>query len=151
MHTWLLYCVGPITGVSYGESVDWREYVAENLPPEITAVSPMRGKAYLEKEKSVKASYEDIPLSSAKGITTRDLFDVRRADMVLANFIGATKVSIGSVMEITLAHAYRKPIIIVMEKDNVHRHPMLEQISGFVVETLDEAIEIAKAVLLPTL
>lgn len=71
--------------------------------------------------------------------------------MILVNFLGAKKVSIGSVMEITWADAWRKPIIIVMEKDNVHAHAMIKEVAGFIVSDLDEAIAIAIAVLSPTL
>jgi|YelNatPaOPRAMG01_1025707.scaffolds.fasta_scaffold41937_2 hypothetical protein len=151
MKEFLLYCAGPITGLSYGESVDWREYVASKLPPYIKAVSPMRGKKYLANEKNIKNSYEEHPLSSQKGITCRDRMDVMRCDMILVNFLGATKVSIGSVMEIAWADAWRKPIIVVMEKDNVHSHAMIQEVSCFIVSDLDKAIEIAIAVLSPTL
>jgi hypothetical protein len=151
MKEFLLYCAGPITGISYGESVDWREYVSKKLPKYIKAISPMRGKKYLAGEKKVKDSYEEHPLSSQKGITCRDRMDVMRCDMILVNFLGANKVSIGSVMEITWADAYRKPIVIVMEKDNIHSHAMIREVSGFIVSTLDEAIKIVIAVLSPTL
>ena len=151
MKEFLLYCAGPITGVSYGESTDWREYVAGKLPPHIKAVSPMRGKKYLANEKNIKDSYEEHPLSCQKGITCRDRMDVMRCDMILVNFLGAGKVSIGSVMEVAWADAWRKPIVVVMEKDNVHSHAMLREVSGFIVSNLDEAIAIATAVLSPTL
>jgi hypothetical protein len=151
MREFLLYCAGPITGVSYGESTDWREYVASKLPPYIKAISPMRAKQYLAHEKTIRDSYEEHPLSSQKGITCRDRMDVMRCDMVLVNFLGATKISIGSVMEIAWADAWRKPIIIVMENNNIHSHAMLREVAGFIVTNLEEAIAIAIAVLSPTL
>lgn len=151
MKEFLLYCAGPISGVSYGNSTDWREYIANKLPTHIKAVSPMRGKKYLVHEKSIKDSYEDHPLSCQKGITCRDRMDVMRCDMVLVNFLGADRVSIGSVMEIAWADAWRKPIIVVMEKNNIHSHAMLKEVSGFIVSDLDEAIMIATAVLSPSL
>jgi len=147
----LLYCAGAITGISYAGSTDWREYVSQKLPPFITAVSPMRGKKYLSQEKSIRAAYEEIPLSSQKGIMTRDRMDVMRCDMTLVNLLGTEKVSIGSVMEVAWADAFRKPVILVMEKDNLHSHPMLREAAGFIVSDLDEAITIAIAVLSPTL
>ena len=151
MKEFLLYCAGPITGISYAESIDWREYVSGKLPPHIKAVSPMRGKQYLANEINIKVSYQEHPLSTQKGIVCRDRADVMRCDMLLVNFLGATKVSIGSVMEIAWADAWRKPIIVVMEKDNIHYHSMVEEVSGFVVADLGEAIRIATAVLSPTL
>ncbi|MBI1957527.1 MAG: hypothetical protein HYS44_03690, partial [Candidatus Niyogibacteria bacterium] len=149
----LLYCGGPITGVSYGESTDWRNYVGLKLPSHIRAMSPMRGKHYLANEKAIKDSYEGDghPLSTRRGITCRDRMDVMRCDMLLANFLGAKKVSIGTVMEIAWADAWRKPIVVVMEKGNIHEHAILNQVAGFIVSNLDEAIELAVAVLSPTL
>ena len=151
MKEFLLYCAGPISGLSYGESTDWREYVSSKLPSYIKAVSPMRGKTYLKEEREIKDSYEETPLSCKKGITCRDRMDVMRCDALLINFLGAKKVSIGSLIEAGWGDAWRKPIIIVMEKDNVHRHSILEEISGFIVSDLDTAINIAVAILSPTL
>lgn len=145
-----LFLSGPITDVSYGESADWRKYVASKMPRSIKCISPLRGKEYLKNEKNIKASYEDIPLSSGKGITFRDRFDVKRADAILINLLGAKKVSIGSMIEIGWADTGIKPIILVMEKEeNVHDHPMLKNAAGFIVDNLDDAIELAKKILLP--
>ncbi|MBI2042003.1 MAG: hypothetical protein HYT20_03230 [Candidatus Nealsonbacteria bacterium] len=147
-----LFLSGPITGISYGDSIDWRKYVAEKMKchPEIKVISPMRGKDYLKKEKSVKASYEDIPLSSGKGITRRDRFDTKRADAVIINLFGAAKVSIGTMIEVGWSDDGVKPIILVMEKEgNIHDHPILRDAAGFIVDNLDDAIELAKKILLP--
>lgn len=110
----------------------------------------MRGKKFLVNEKNIKDSYKEHPLTSQKGITCRDRADVMRCDMILVNFLGADKVSIGSVMEIAWADAWRKPIIVVMEKDNIHSHAMIREVSGFIVLDLDQAIKIVIAVLSPT-
>ena len=71
--------------------------------------------------------------------------------MILVNFLGATKVSIGSVMEIAWADYGRKPIILVMEEGNIHSHSMVNEVSPFVEKDLDKAINCAIAVLSPTL
>ncbi|MBI2048592.1 MAG: hypothetical protein HYT30_01560 [Parcubacteria group bacterium] len=149
MREFLLYCAGPITGESYATCTDWRAYVEEKTPAHIHAVSPMRAKPYLAGEASINHSYEWSPMSCAKGITARDRYDVMRADAILVNLIGAKRVSIGTVMEIAWADAWRKPIVIAMEKDNIHEHPILREAAGFIVPTLDEAIAVAIAVLSP--
>ena len=110
----LVYLAGPISGTSYGESTDWRESIAEKIYPH-TALSPMRGKSYLSSEAAIADSY-DTPLSCAKGIITRDRWDVERCDIVLVNLLGASRVSIGTMMEIAWADAYRKPVVLVMEE-----------------------------------
>lgn len=145
-----LYLAGPITDVSYGDSTDWQKYVAKKLPPKIKAVSPMRGKTYLSHEKQIKTTYENIPLSSAKGVACRDRFDTRRCDAILVNLLGAKKVSIGSVIEIAWADAYRRPVILVMEETgNLHDHAELKELANFIVHNLDDAIELAIKILLP--
>jgi nucleoside 2-deoxyribosyltransferase len=152
-----VYLAGPITGLTYGESSDWRDAVKEELDDAgIAAFSPLRMKGYLESFGVLSAKGQDgynysgaHPLSEDKGIMTRDRFDVRTRDMVLANFLGAERVSIGTCIEIGWADAFRKPVVAVMEDDNVHRHAMLDEGCGFVVKTLDQAVEIVKAVLLP--
>lgn len=144
-----LYLAGPITGLSYTGATDWRDYVAKKLPSYITPVSPMRGKKYLEGTEAIATSYEHIPLSCAKGITCRDRHGVMSCDAVLANMLGAKSVSIGTTMEIAWADMIRKPIILVMEKNgNLHDHPMIKEVCGFWVYSLDDAIAMADALLM---
>jgi nucleoside 2-deoxyribosyltransferase len=150
MKEFLVYCAGPISGLTYGESVDWRKQVADAFPSHIKAVSPMRGKDFLAKEQSLVDNYEH-PLASQKGITCRDRMDVMRCDLLLVNLLGAPKVSIGTVMEIAWADMLRKPIVLVMDKGNLHDHSMIREVSGFIVPDLEMGIQTAITVLSPTL
>lgn len=145
-----VYLAGPIAGLDYQETVDWREHATGLLKQfKIKTLSPMRGKGALAHEMGkVQGSYEHDPLSSRSGITTRDRFDVMRCDMVLANFNGAQYISIGTCIEIGWADAWRKPLVVIMDVQNVHWHAMVRQIAGFVVSDMEEAIEVVKAVLL---
>jgi len=147
-NNYTVYLAGPITGLSYEGATDWRDNVITALAPNIKGLSPMRGKQYLLSEAQIKDSYTEHVLSTAKAIVTRDRFDAMRCDVLLVNFLGAKKVSIGTVMEIAWADAKRIPIVVVMEKNNIHHHSMLEMVSGYVVESLDEAINIIKTILL---
>ncbi|MBI4215198.1 MAG: hypothetical protein HY602_00545 [Parcubacteria group bacterium] len=144
----LIYCAGPMTGLSYDAIVCWHEYLMKKLPPKITILSPMRGKEYLADQESIKNVYEKHPLASQRGLTCRDRNDVMRCDLLLVNFLGAKQVSIGTIIEIGWADMLRKPIVIAMEPDNIHSHAMVRDAAGFIVPTLDEAIEIAILVLL---
>lgn len=143
------YLAGPITGCHFDEAVNWREKFIELLPPEITGLSPMRGKPWLEGTKSIDAMYEANALSSSRGIITRDHFDCRRCDVLVVNLLGAKKVSIGTVMEIAWGKAYGKPIILIMENGNLHDHPMINECVGFRVTSLEQAAEITQVLLLP--
>jgi nucleoside 2-deoxyribosyltransferase len=144
-----LYLCGPITGNSYDEATDWRRYVASKLAPDVVPMSPMRGKGYLAGEDNIAKSYEKTAMSTKQAITARDRFDVMvNCDAILANFLDQPDViSIGSVLEFGWADAARKPIIFVAQKDNIHHHPIMDDVAGFVVETLDSGIEIANIML----
>lgn len=144
-----VYLAGPISGLTYGGATDWRAYVASQLPPWIKALSPMRGKKYLDNGETIGDSYEDILLSSQSAITARDRFDVQNADLVLFNFLDADRVSIGSCIEVGWADAFRTPAIAVMEEGNLHDHAMIREIAGWRADTLDAAIAAVKAILTP--
>lgn len=152
-----VYLAGPITGLTYDEGNDWREAVMEDLASVgITAYSPLRAKNFLRQIGVLDAAgtpdsaYMGLnPLSEPKGITARDRFDATRSDVVLMNLLGATRVSVGTMIEAGWADAARRPIVIAMEEDNVHRHAMLNEVAGFIVPTLAEAVAVVKAVLIP--
>lgn len=155
---YLVYLAGPITGNSFDDVVNWREEFCGDLPNEIVGLSPMRGKTYLEQEASIAQDSSQMELtkevykvmSSERGITTRDYNDVRRADLIVVNLLGAKKVSVGTVMEIAWAKAFSIPVVLVMEKSgNPHDHPMVRDSVGFRVETLKEALFITECTLLP--
>jgi hypothetical protein len=147
MNTYLIYMAGPITGCSYGECTDWRQGFAEALAGyNVDCLDPMRGKDYLADETCVGNDYDTV-LSCSRGIMTRDRFDCTRCDLLVVNFLGAEKVSIGTVMEIAWADLNRIPIIVVMEAGNVHEHAMISEACGFRVATVDEALTVAKAIL----
>lgn len=142
-----IYLAGGISGLSYDESVAWREYAKSRFLPNIIGLSPMRGKSYLAQEKSIGDHYSDTLLSTARAITTRDHFDTKRADLLLINLLNAPKVSIGTMIEIGWASAYRVPIIVVMDEGCVHDHAMVRECASFIVKTLDEGIHIVNAIL----
>lgn len=147
----LVYLAGPITGMDYSGATDWREAaISELAQAGIRGLSPMRAKSYLRDQGVLGAGcYGHLnALSSARGITTRDHFDTTRCDVLLVNLLGATKPSLGTVMEIAWAHTRHTPIVVAMEPaGNPHEHAMICEAIGFRVRTLPEALEIVKAIL----
>lgn len=147
------YLAGPITGLMFAECVDWRNAVIKELAAEgITGLSPMRGKEYLEQIGEPLGPDGDkykilSPLSTNRGIMTRDRWDATRCDVLLVNFIGATKVSIGTVMEIAWADAHRVPVVCAMEEGNPHEHGMVLEALGFRTSSLEAAVNLVKAIL----
>ena len=148
-----VYLAGPITGLAYKGVVEWREEVARELEDSgIAPYSPMRAKEFLRDIKNFSKLGEDGgQLATGEAINMRDHWDCSTKDLIFVNFLGAKTVSIGTVMEIAWAHAYRKPVVLVMEKEgNPHDHAMLTQSGGhFRTDDLDEGIYFAKAILLP--
>jgi nucleoside 2-deoxyribosyltransferase len=166
-----IYLAGPITGVSYGEARDgWRNEFARILhepDPEgkgfkiprndhIHCISPMRGERLMAKSKVVPAGAEyhsDHHIENPKGILTRDANDVAHCDLIVANFLGATRPSIGTCAEFGMAYILRKPVVLIMENDfsNPHHHAFITEIATYWVDSLEKAADIATVLLTPGL
>jgi hypothetical protein len=139
-----IYLAGAITGKTFDEAIDWRNQACLELNNDrIECLSPLRGKDFLKNTGLIKAGeYAHNALTTSKGITRRDQFDCLRSSCVLMNLLGADKVSVGSVMEAAWCFGRSVPLIIVMEKNNVHHHVMIEEAATYIVETLHEGFEL---------
>lgn len=145
-----IYLAGPITGLSYEGALDWREQVKKQLEPEIDCFSPLRAKHYLQGQTSLADQYTEYVLSSQRGIYARDKGDCMRCDLLFVNLLGAQKVSIGTIMEISWGALLNKHIVLIMEKEgNVHEHAMVREACPFRVETLEEGVWLTRSLLLP--
>jgi hypothetical protein len=151
-----VYLSGPISGLSYDEARHgWREYVATRLAEAgIDSLSPMRSKQHLAKLEMANCldplGDPGSILSCSRGIMTRDRFDTTTCDLVFANLLGTSIISIGTAMEIAWADLIRTPIVCVMEPEgNMHDHCMIREAIGFRCATLDEAIKVTISVLTP--
>lgn len=148
MGSYKIYLAGPILGLSYDQSTDWRNSASRNLLDlGFTPLSPMRHKEYFGGFDAMPDAAEKYPLSSQKGIVARDRNDVLRCDAVLMYLVGAPKASIGTMVELGWADAFRKPIIAVMTPSDVHWHAFVRELSGFIVPTLGEGIDLCVEVL----
>lgn len=148
-HRFKVYLAGPINGLSYEESVGWRDYVIQKLPDEIAGYSPLRDKTYLANVEKFHGTYDDWPLSTQKGIFARDFNDCRTSDLILANLLNKKEPAMGTIMEIAWGRAFEVPVVAIMEEDNIHRYPMILECCPFIVNNLDEAIDVISAILLP--
>ncbi len=162
MKTLFVYLAGPIKGCSYDNATDWRVdthaffHRLEHPTCRIEALSPMRFKTHLKNTKCLDGGHVNRAPANAQellctphGITTRDRMDVMRSELVIMNLLGATQVSIGTMIELGWADAKNIPVIVVMEKDeNIHNHPMVNEIASFIVHSLSDAKELAKQILL---
>lgn len=152
-----VYLAGPIAGQSYDGATGWRDFaIADLAAAGIKGLSPMRAKEYLknvERDVGFSATCEEYghlsPLSGPRGIMTRDRFDATRCDVLLVNLLGATKVSIGTMMELAWADLRRTPSVVCVEGDgsNPHEHAMVWEATGFRVNTLQHGLDIIKGIL----
>jgi len=67
--------------------------------------------------------------------------------LLVVNILKATRVSIGTIIEIAWADANNIPIILIAEDTNIHNHPMIQECCGFQVDTIEKGTELVKAVL----
>ena len=147
-----VYLAGPITGLSYGECVDWREWAILELEKSgIVGVSPMRAKDFLANDKPISAlgqyDGDQLGLGTIPSIVTRDRWDVMRSDLILMNLFAAKSVSIGTMVELGWADAFRKPVVLVMEPNSVHAHVFVTGLTGFKATTLHGGITLVRAIL----
>lgn len=148
-----VYLCGPITGLSHDEArLGWRKQMRDELAEsEIDAISPMRNKDHLKKEHDLSAEgYPEHLLSSPKLITTRDRWDTQRCDLVFSNLLGASRVSIGSMIELGWCDSMRIPMVVAMEDGNPHEHCMVREL-GIIVSDLDTAVGLIKSFLIPSI
>lgn len=148
-----VYLAGPITGLSYGETTDWRAGVSAQFAPGIIGVSPMRVKEFLARKRKIGHSYpEDVIMGAARAINTRDKYDCTHADMVLAWLPkwAADKsgtISVGTLKELGWASAMNIPTVIVTDDKRVFGHPLVEGDLGWIVPTLEDGVAAVNAVL----
>lgn len=149
----IVYLAGPITGLTFKGATDWREHAKRMLETAgIKAFSPMRCKEYLDGLGELSGHGREYghmsPLSSPRGIITRDFFDATRCNVLLVNLLGADRVSIGTMFEMAWAFQKRTPIVCVMEtQGGQHDHMFVREVCGFILSTLDEALLTVKAIL----
>jgi len=145
-----VYLAGTISGLTFDGAQGWREEFRTKIHPDIECYSPLRGKDYLTIRGPLEGSYDEYPLSTDRGITHRDRFDCTGSELVVCNLLGATRVSIGTMIELGWADANRVPVVLVMERSaNIHDYPMVREIASFRVDNLQDAMKITEIVLLP--
>jgi nucleoside 2-deoxyribosyltransferase len=156
LKTFKVYLAGPIQSLTYDESEDWRNLVIASMPSDIVCYSPLRSKQFLRAygvlgEGGEGAdTYPESPLATSRGIMSRDHMDCSKADLVLCNLMGAKRVSIGTMFELAWTFSYRVPLVVCMEpKGNMHDHPMVRESINFRAQSVEEGIELTKAILLP--
>lgn len=141
----VVYLSGPITGLGYQEArYGWREAFANQMLPGIKVLSPMRHEGHLAEIKEIAQTPEtasDHFFSGSRIIVEKDALDIERSDLMVVNLLGAKRVSIGTVMEIGIAYAVNKKIVLVMEdQGNVHEHPFVTVPAALRLNNMADAV-----------
>lgn len=139
-----VYLSGPIRGHSYAGATDWRETLTGLLVPHgFITLDPMRGKEYLSRKRKITGSYEEHTLSSQRAIWMRDMWDVRRCDMVAVYLLEAGDlVSIGTMFEVAGAAILNKPMVGCWKDGSPHDHPFVRESIGVRAKDLEEMAEL---------
>ena len=145
-----IYLAGPIANLTLEMADSWRIVAAEYLRIYgIVTKSPLRGKEFLSRDHTIIGveQYEEA-IATDSAIVARDRMDVRTSDLMLAYLIGAPGISAGTPIEYGWADAFGTPVVTVIEKEGgVYDHPMIRELSGYRVDTLEEGLAICVAIL----
>lgn len=153
-----VYLCGPMTDKTPEEADGWRGHATNRLIlAGFKVSSPMRQKGMLTKNERMGSDYTkygNVAELRVQSIFTRDRFDVRHADFVLANMselgvawnaagepVGIP--SIGSDAEIFWSVEWDTPVLLIAPPGNPYElHPFLRAAQNVIrFDTLDEAID----------
>lgn len=171
-----VYLAGPVTGCTGSEAKDWREAMMTALCDiGLVGVSPIRCEPPVSGRYSPQ--YADPKYGTARAIASKNLMDVKMCDVTLAYFpkreeaheiwdtptpfqpfatmdvVASRKIipkrepSLGTVAEIAWANALGKPVIVVAEDNFVYEHAVCNACAGWMLRTLDEAVELIEGIL----
>lgn len=116
------YLCGPINGCTDEECRDWREFVKARLPD---TLDPMR------------RDYRGVEDEKFVEIVEGDIADIEESDILLVNY---DRPSVGTSMEILLAHQRDKPVLVVCREDT-KISPWLRYHTSKFFNSFDRAID----------
>ena len=133
-----VYLAGPVTGVTYSHATRWRFRVAAALSQlGVKAIDPTRNVPSQHPDALILPAYNATPLCTQKGIVQTCLYDVKRANVVLANM--SQKDSTGTAVEMGWAYLMQKPVVVFVGV-NEPLHPFLAEFA-IVCNEEDDAVE----------
>lgn len=146
-----VYLSGPISGLTLAQARSWRDVAIDQLDSVgIRGVDPTRCENALKSIGEISAhgrDYADLnPLSRPRAVLVRDHRDAVSCDVLLANFLDATKASLGTAMEIAWAYHLHIPIVVALRQDDPwHDHMMITGAALHVTHDLDDALDVTVA------
>lgn len=130
-----------MTGAKLKDINKWREDVTDAFilaDVVVSTIWPTRGVRQTEAGVYYGMGTEQ------KVFTMRDMYDVKRSDLVLFNFLGATeRGSLGSAVGFGWASVMGKPILMAVDDVSIHQHEMLTTLAHGIVDNVPDLIDLA--------
>ena len=144
-----VYLAGPILGCTKTEANDWRIDVAAKLQEhDIIGISPLRCEPLTGQRSGVWNN--DPKFGTARAIGSKNVFDVRNCDLTLAylpKMPEGRHQSYGTICEAAWAHVLNRPVMLVTNDPGIVEHPVLNSCAGWLLETLDDAVDVSIGIL----
>ena len=100
----------------------------------------MTGKEALGNELEFKEADYRNPVATNHAIFERDKWMVNQCDVILADLSNSgQRVSIGTVMELAWAAQLGKHSVVILPKENIHRHAFILESADVIFEMWDDA------------
>lgn len=136
-----IYCARPMSGRTRDEIIVYYKRVGARLSDAgFKVFTPVYGKGYLRNLVSTAALDRRAPVVTDRALKQRDQWMVRNSDVIFVNLIGATQVSIGSVMELAWADVFGVHSVLVLDKSDIHRHPIVLECADIIFPAEEEAL-----------
>ena len=141
-----IYLGGPMSGMTWRQAMEWRWTAQTRLEHSWRLINPCRTQIPMDKldEVIIASTQKDGDLDlhlTATGITAQDEFFIDQSDWLLVNFLGAERVSIGTVWEMGYAWAKGKKIVTVVEPGSINDHPFTRRRSHVFTPDFEEALD----------
>lgn len=157
MELFKIYLAGPIIDNTIEEAVDWRvrlgelverkfdEYYGDGYPVGMRPVipfmiDPLRLENFdsaLTPEGVFKPYYTNHIFGSAKAITAKNIYDVRRSDVVIT-YMPKKFPCRGTLIEFGIATACNIPIIVWTDNEEVVSHPIISTVSPWITDSWND-------------
>ncbi len=125
-----VYLAGPIENCTLEEACAWRREADAILGDHFRILDPMKGKYRIVPSGQVILKKDYNPalrhLCSSDSVYHRDLFCVRKANIVLVNLTFVNRGGKGTFFEMGFASALGKLLVAVSPDEHVLGHPFIE-------------------------
>lgn len=147
MNRFKIYIARKISGADGEETFTWYDNVITHLEYwGYQTLSPLTGKGVLRTEVKYAPHGYDLPVASDHAIFERDKWMVQNCDIVLMDLSMTTSPSIGCMFELAWASFLGKHTVVVIPKDNCHRHAFVIEGADIVFEDLETAMKYLESV-----